>query len=81
MKAVLEFNLPEEKNRLKLAIDSQKLQMIIHKTLTYAVEKKHEHNIGSECYDAYEDIRSFICITMNEYDMSTQYSEIDWEDE
>ena len=81
MKAILEFNLPEEENRLKLAIDAQKLQMIIHKTFNdiYDLEKEYKEN------DKVVEVCRILRDCMNEhfcdYDMRMQYSEIEWEDQ
>ena len=68
MKSTLEFNLPEEKDDLMLALKGAELSIVIDKLLHYIrSEIKHKEDIEQSRQQTLEDVRQNLLDLMNEY--------------
>ena len=68
MKSTLEFNLPEEKDELMLALKGAELSIVIDKLLHYIrSEIKHKDDIEQSRQQTLEDVRQNLLDLMNEY--------------
>lgn len=68
MKSTLEFNLPEEKDDLMLALKGPELSIVIDKLLHYIrSEIKHKEDIEQSRQQTLEDVRQNLLDLMNEY--------------
>jgi hypothetical protein len=74
MKAILEFNLPEEEEEFKMATQGQKLYVAIHSIEAYLRSKtKHApDSMSDDTYKAYQDCREDFYRILNEYNIDLE---------
>ena len=67
MKAILEFNLPEDKVDFNLAVKGSDWWHVCWQMDQYLRKKiKYDETLSEDVHDAYQDMRDELCRMMNE---------------
>lgn len=70
MKAILEFDLPEEEFRFNRAVNGHKWSQIVYDIdETLRQWNKHNENLTSEQKEAYQKVRDLICTEMLDHNL------------
>ncbi len=70
MKAILEFDLPEEKEDLLYSLNAIDYVIVIDKILNYLrSEIKHKEDVEQSRHETLEDVRTKIIDILDEYDV------------
>ena len=77
MKAILEFNLPEEQSKLNLAVNSKQWHQLAYDIDCFISITKKENNEEKSYNDALEDVRWFLRAKIKDFDIAHQYNEIE----
>jgi hypothetical protein len=69
MKAILEFNLPEEQEEHRLALNGCKYNCVIIDTLNHIRSKLKYQNLPTKTQKIYEELREFILSELDGIDL------------
>lgn len=71
MKAILEFNLPDDQEDFDMAASAGRMHVAIFKFDQFLRSKiKYDESLTQEAHDAYQDARDHLYQTFNEYNLS-----------